>query len=100
MSNGQRGAASSHDRRSDSSTALDTRPAVSILLDMRARELLRILRSKGCTVSKGKGSHVKVECGRCRSVIPVHQGEDIKPGTLRAIERQLELCLGKGWLRG
>ncbi len=65
---------------------------------MRARDLLRRLRALGCTVVAGKGSHVKVRCGACLSVIPVHQGEELKKGTLRAIERQLEPCLGEGWL--
>jgi predicted RNA binding protein YcfA (HicA-like mRNA interferase family) len=45
-----------------------------------------------------KGSHLIVRCGRCTAVIAIHGGEDLKLGTLRAIERQLEPCLGKGWL--
>lgn len=65
---------------------------------MTARELLGVLKRLGCTIEAGKGSHVKVRCGKCTSVIPAHKGEDIKKGTLRAIERQLEPCLGKGWL--
>lgn len=28
----------------------------------------------------------------------MHAGDDIKAGTLRAIEKQLEPCLGRGWL--
>ena len=35
----------------------------------------------------------------CRTTVPVHAGEDLKPGTLRAIERDLEPCLGEHWLR-
>ena len=35
---------------------------------------------------------------RCFSTVPIHKGEDIPRGTLRAIERDLEPCLGKGWL--
>lgn len=66
---------------------------------MTARELLKILRSHGCVEIQAKGSHVKVKCGECQTVVPVHAGEDIGPGLLRAIERQLEPCLGKGWLR-
>ena len=31
---------------------------------------------------------------------PFTKGEDIPRGTLRAIERDLEPCLGKGWLAG
>jgi predicted RNA binding protein YcfA (HicA-like mRNA interferase family) len=42
---------------------------------------------------------VQVRCGACRTTVPVHRGEDLPPGTLRAIERDLEPCLGKGWLR-
>jgi len=29
---------------------------------------------------------------------PIHRGKDLPPGTLRAIERDLEPCLGKKWL--
>jgi len=44
------------------------------------------------------GSHLRVECGTCRTTVPVHRGEDLKPGTLRAIERDLAPCLGERWL--
>jgi len=49
-----------------------------------------------------RGSHVRIECdsGRCRTTVPVHRGKDLPPGTLRAIEQDLEPCLGRGWLRG
>jgi predicted RNA binding protein YcfA (HicA-like mRNA interferase family) len=66
---------------------------------VRAKELLRRLRELGCVEVRRKGSHVIVRCGTCTSVVPVHSGEDIKPGTLRAIVRQLEPCLGKDWLK-
>jgi len=33
------------------------------------------------------------------TTVPVHTGEDIGPGLLRRIERDLEPCLGKGWLK-
>jgi predicted RNA binding protein YcfA (HicA-like mRNA interferase family) len=65
---------------------------------MKSRELRRILRGFGCIEVRQRGSHLVVTCGKCQTVIPVHGGEDIAPGTLRAIERQLEPCLGKGWL--
>jgi predicted RNA binding protein YcfA (HicA-like mRNA interferase family) len=39
-----------------------------------------------------------MKCGKCSTTVPVHAGEDIKKGTLRGIERDLEPCLGKGWL--
>jgi predicted RNA binding protein YcfA (HicA-like mRNA interferase family) len=62
-------------------------------------DLLRILRGLGCIERRQKGSHVIVQCGRCQTVVPVHAGEDLGPGLLRAIERDLEPCLGKGWPR-
>jgi len=36
--------------------------------------------------TRQKGSHIRVECGRCMTL-------------LRRIERDLEPCLGKGWLK-
>jgi predicted RNA binding protein YcfA (HicA-like mRNA interferase family) len=65
---------------------------------MKASELLRILRSHGCVEVRQKGSHVRVRCGKCSTTVPVHAGEDLGKGLLRAIERDLEPCLGKGWL--
>jgi predicted RNA binding protein YcfA (HicA-like mRNA interferase family) len=41
---------------------------------------------------------VRVRCGRCQTTVPVHADEDLPPGTLRAIERDLEPCLGRKWL--
>ena len=67
---------------------------------MTARELLRILRGKGCVEIRQKGSHVRVQCGECFTTVPVHAGQDLGRGLLRAIERNLECCLGKGWLNG
>jgi predicted RNA binding protein YcfA (HicA-like mRNA interferase family) len=66
---------------------------------MKAKELRRLLRSKGCAEIRQQGSHLRVECGSCVTTIPVHSGEDLGPGLLRSIERDLEPCLGKGWLR-
>ncbi|MBE0417539.1 MAG: type II toxin-antitoxin system HicA family toxin [Coriobacteriia bacterium] len=66
---------------------------------MTGRQLLRILRQLGCVELRRRGSHVRVRCGDCFTTVPVHAAEDIGPGLLRAIERDLEPCLGKGWLR-
>jgi predicted RNA binding protein YcfA (HicA-like mRNA interferase family) len=66
---------------------------------MTGRRLLRQLRSLGCEVIRQRGSHVRVRCGKCETTVPVHAGEDLPPGTLRAIERDLEPCLGRRWLR-
>jgi len=63
------------------------------------RELIRILRAVGAEeVRKGKGSHVRFRVGRCSTTVAVHFGEDMKPGTIRGIERDLEPCLGPKWL--
>ena len=51
----------------------------------------------GCIEVRQSGSHVVVRCGSCQTVAPKHGG-DIRPGTLRSIEQDLEPCLGKGWL--
>ncbi len=68
---------------------------------MTGREVLRIVRSHGGKAIRQRGSHVRVRCrcGEYQTTVPVHAGKDIPPGTLRAIERHLEPCLGKGWLR-
>jgi predicted RNA binding protein YcfA (HicA-like mRNA interferase family) len=66
---------------------------------MTSRGLLRILKAHDCVEVRQKGSHLVVRCGKCQTTIPVHPGEDIGAGLLRAIVRQLEPCLGKKWLR-
>jgi predicted RNA binding protein YcfA (HicA-like mRNA interferase family) len=63
-----------------------------------AKDLRRVLRSRGCVEVRQKGSHLRVECGSCVTTVPVHAGEDLGPGLLRRIERDLEPCLGKGWV--
>lgn len=65
---------------------------------MTGATLLRILRKRQCVEVRRRGSHVRVRCGECVTTVPVHTGEDLGPGLLRAIERDLEPCLGKGWL--
>lgn len=65
---------------------------------MTVRELRRILRQRGCVEVRQVGSHLTVRCGECVTTIAVHAG-DIPVGTLRKIERDLEPCFGKGWLR-
>ena len=65
---------------------------------MKAKDLRRLLKSRGCVEVRQKGSHLRVACGACVTTVPVHAGEDLGPGLLRRIERDLERCLGKGWL--
>jgi predicted RNA binding protein YcfA (HicA-like mRNA interferase family) len=59
---------------------------------MTAKDLRRSLRSLGCLETRQRGSHLRVECGRCVTTVPVHAGEDIGPELLRRIERDLEPC--------
>ncbi len=66
---------------------------------MTGKDLLRQLRKLGCRETRQRGAHVRVECGRCVTTVPIHAGQDLPPGTLRGIERDLEPCLGKGWLK-
>lgn len=68
---------------------------------MKARELRRLLKLYACLEVRQKGSHIRVECGKggCVTTVPVHAGEDLGKGLLAQIERDLENCLGKGWLR-
>ena len=39
-----------------------------------------------------------VRCSDCQTTVPVHRGLDLPTGTLDAIEKQLEPCLGAKWL--
>ncbi len=66
---------------------------------MTARELLRLLKKRGCLELRQSGSHITVKCGHCLTTVSVHKGEDIRIGTLMKIERELEECLGKDWLK-
>ena len=66
---------------------------------MTGRDVLRRLRELECEVVRQKGSHQRIRCGKCNTTVPVNRGVDLPPGTLRAIERDLEPCLGKKWLR-
>ena len=66
---------------------------------MKARELRRLLKSRGCAEVRQGGSHLRIECGSCATTVPVHSGEDLGPELLRSIERDLEPCLGKEWLK-
>jgi predicted RNA binding protein YcfA (HicA-like mRNA interferase family) len=61
-------------------------------------QVLRRLRRLGCQVVRQKGLHVIVRCGDCTTVVPVHKGRDLSKGTIVAIFRDLEACIGKGWV--
>jgi predicted RNA binding protein YcfA (HicA-like mRNA interferase family) len=65
---------------------------------MTARELVRLLRSKGCEMERQRGSHQRWRCGTCVTTVPVHAGETLGIGLLNKIEADLAPCLGEGWL--
>jgi hypothetical protein len=58
---------------------------------------------KACVQTGQRGSHRKFECAckgqTCRTSVPMHPG-DLGTGLLHKIERELEPCLGEGWLTG
>jgi predicted RNA binding protein YcfA (HicA-like mRNA interferase family) len=74
---------------------------------MKAREVDRRIERLGGVMVRQVGSHRRyvvvptdddaVEI-KAAILVPQHAG-DIPTGTLRAIERDLEAALGKGWLR-
>jgi predicted RNA binding protein YcfA (HicA-like mRNA interferase family) len=74
---------------------------------MRAREVNRRIERMGGIMARQVGSHRRYvvthtdAAGKETTVattVAQHSG-DIPAGTLRAIERDLEPALGKGWLR-
>lgn len=67
-------------------------------MSVTVKDLRKLLRRQQCTEIRQVGSHLSVRCGECTTTIAVHAG-DIPIGTLRKIERDLEPCFGKGWLR-
>ena len=74
---------------------------------MRAREVNRRIERLGGLMVRQTGSHRRYVVtytdaagaeARVATTVQQHAG-DIPAGTLRAIERDLEPALGKGWLR-
>ncbi len=75
---------------------------------MTAREVIRLIERKGGVLLRQRGSHRRYEARvtladgtevTARTTVAQHAG-DVRPGTLRAIERDLEPVFGKGWLKG
>jgi predicted RNA binding protein YcfA (HicA-like mRNA interferase family) len=70
---------------------------------VRARAVNRAIERRGGVHVRTAGSHrwyraVSTDGRTLGTAVPQHPG-DIKPGTLRKIERELEPAFGKGWLR-
>jgi predicted RNA binding protein YcfA (HicA-like mRNA interferase family) len=61
---------------------------------VKGREILRALEKAGFAVDRTRGSHVflKHSDGRATTV-PVHSGETLGPGLLRAILRDVEMSV-------
>jgi len=52
----------------------------------------------GGTWTQGRGSHRVYRIRDCKTEFAMH-GAEIPDGTLRSIEKAMEPCFGKGWLR-
>jgi predicted RNA binding protein YcfA (HicA-like mRNA interferase family) len=65
---------------------------------MRPSEVIRVIEQLGGEKVRQRGSHVRMRAGDCYTTVPVHS-RDLPKGLIRAIERDLEPCLGEGWLR-
>jgi predicted RNA binding protein YcfA (HicA-like mRNA interferase family) len=61
---------------------------------LKGKELVRLLEHRGFATVRTRGSHffLKHKDGRVTTV-PVHSGETIGPGLLRAILRDVELSI-------
>jgi len=70
---------------------------------------MRLIERNGGILLRQRGSHRQYEARvtladdgtevTARTTVAQHAG-DVRPGTLRAIERDLEPVFGKGWLKG
>lgn len=60
----------------------------------KGREIVRALEKRGFVIDRTRGSHVflKHPDGRATTV-PVHSGETLGPGLLRAILRDVEMSV-------
>ena len=61
---------------------------------LKGREIIRVLERAGFRTVRTKGSHtfLKHPDGRA-TVVPVHSGEIIGPGLMRAILRDVEMSI-------
>lgn len=53
---------------------------------LSGRDLVRLLREAGFTAVRQKGSHVSLQKGRLRTVVPLH--DELAKGTLLGILKQ------------
>ncbi len=63
---------------------------------LSGREVLAILVRLGFEIIRVKGSHHHLrhtESGACFTTVPVHGNQPLRPGTLKAIIKQVTPCL-------
>ena len=61
---------------------------------LKGKELVRALERAGFTADRSRGSHVFLRHPDGRTTtVPIHSGETIGPGLLRAILRDVELSV-------
>jgi len=61
---------------------------------LKGKELVRALERAGFTVIRSRGSHVFLRHPDGRTTtVPIHSGETLGPGLLRAILRDVELSV-------
>ncbi len=63
---------------------------------MKSKDVEKRIRKAGGELVSQKGSHRKWRVGTCTTIVV--QTSELAKVTVRAIERQLEPCLGKKWL--
>jgi predicted RNA binding protein YcfA (HicA-like mRNA interferase family) len=63
---------------------------------LKGKELIRILERAGFAIVRTKGSHTFLRHSDGRAtVVPVHSGETIGPGLLRAILRDVDFTVNE-----
>ena len=65
---------------------------------MKTRDLRKVLRALGCTVTGTEGSHEKWQAPHGHTVTLKAATKDQAPGTLRNIQGVLEVEFGPRWL--
>ena len=59
---------------------------------LKGKDVVRALQRAGFTIARTRGSHVFVQHSDGRvTTVPVHAGETLGPGLLRAILRDVEM---------
>ena len=63
---------------------------------LKGKEVIRALQRIGFVVARTRGSHVFLQHADGRvTTVPVHSGETLGPGLLRAILRDVELTVNE-----